>query len=178
MYRSVVKIVNNKDNILRIADLKHKGKPFEYAVKMKEIPEQYRLDNLLFTRKVSLRTIERLVEILVRFHIHTRTSKEIKCHGRPQFINEKINKNFDTISKLKVDEKLRKVLLCFVEDNQSLFLNRIHENKIRDIHGDLHLENIFTLQNRFYLYDRIEFNDSLRYADIAEDVAHLCMHGP
>jgi len=29
--------------------------------------------------------------------------------------------------------------------------------------------------NRFYLYDRIEFNDSLRYADVAEDVAHLAM---
>ena len=25
------------------------------------------------------------------------------------------------------------------------------------------------------MYDRIEFNDSLRYADIAEDVAHLSM---
>jgi aminoglycoside phosphotransferase family enzyme len=29
--------------------------------------------------------------------------------------------------------------------------------------------------NKFYLYDRIEFNDSLRYADVAEDVAHLAM---
>jgi aminoglycoside phosphotransferase family enzyme len=25
------------------------------------------------------------------------------------------------------------------------------------------------------MYDRIEFNDSLRYADIGEDVAHLAM---
>ncbi|MGG6460877.1 MAG: aminoglycoside phosphotransferase, partial [Candidatus Eiseniibacteriota bacterium] len=30
-------------------------------------------------------------------------------------------------------------------------------------------------KNRFYLYDRIEFNDFLRYADVAEDVAHLAM---
>ncbi len=29
--------------------------------------------------------------------------------------------------------------------------------------------------NKFYLYDRIEFNDWLRYADVAEDVAHLAM---
>ena len=28
---------------------------------------------------------------------------------------------------------------------------------------------------KFYLYDRIEFNDTLRYADVAEDVAHLAM---
>jgi aminoglycoside phosphotransferase family enzyme len=30
-------------------------------------------------------------------------------------------------------------------------------------------------QNKFYLYDRLEFNDSLRYADVAEDVAHISM---
>ena len=29
--------------------------------------------------------------------------------------------------------------------------------------------------NRFYLSDRIEFNDSLRYADVTEDMAHLSM---
>ena len=36
-------------------------------------------------------------------------------------------------------------------------------------------KNIFIVKNRFCLYDRIEFNDSLRYADVAEDVAHLSM---
>ena len=41
--------------------------------------------------------------------------------------------------------------------------------------GDLYLKNILVLYPKFYLYDRIEFNDSLRYADIAEDVAHLSM---
>lgn len=35
---------------------------------------------------------------------------------------------------------------------------------------------IFVIRNKFYLYDRIEFNDSLRYADVAEDVAHLSMN--
>ncbi|HET7391890.1 MAG TPA: hypothetical protein VFJ51_13805, partial [Nitrososphaeraceae archaeon] len=46
---------------------------------------------------------------------------------------------------------------------------------VRDIHGDLYLKNIFIVKNKFYLYDRIEFNDSLRYADVAEDIAHLSM---
>ena len=63
----------------------------------------------------------------------------------------------------------------FCPKQQKLFLDRIHKGKIRDIHGDLHLKNVFIVQNRFYLYDRIEFNDALRYADIAEDVAHLSM---
>jgi aminoglycoside phosphotransferase family enzyme len=28
---------------------------------------------------------------------------------------------------------------------------------------------------QYFTYDRLEFNDSLRYADIAEDIAHLSM---
>ena len=134
------------------------------------------MDNLLLIGKVNLRTIERLVGILHKFHLRTQTSVEINKYGKPKFIKEKIKENFDTIAKFaNVDQKLEKILITFVQNNNNLFLDRIHENKIRDIHGDLHLKNVFILQNRFYLYDRIEFNDPLRYADIAEDVAHLSM---
>jgi aminoglycoside phosphotransferase family enzyme len=54
--------------------------------------------------------------------------------------------------------------------------SRIREHKIREIDGDLYLKNIFIVpKKKFYLYDRIEFNDSLRYTDVAEDMAHLSM---
>ncbi len=140
-------------------------------------PQRFRLDNLLSVGDVSFRSIETLANILTKFHVHTGTSKEIQRYGQPKFINDKIRENFNTIANVaNVDDlKLEKVLITFVRDNNNLFLDRIHENKVRDIHGDLHLKNIFFLRNRFYLYDRIDFNDSLRYADIAEDVAHLSM---
>jgi hypothetical protein len=180
MYIGVVKIVDkNNNNILKITSLKHNGKPLEYAVQMREIPQQYRLDRLLSMGDVSFRSIERLANILTKFHTHTITSKEIQRYGQPKFINAKIRENFNTIAKVakvaKVNLELEKVLITFVRDNNNLFLDRIREDKVRDIHGDLHLRNIFIVRNRFYLYDRIEFNDSLRYADISEDVAHLSM---
>jgi aminoglycoside phosphotransferase family enzyme len=34
---------------------------------------------------------------------------------------------------------------------------------------------VFIVDDMFYLYDRIEFNNALRYADVAEDVAHFAM---
>ena len=55
------------------------------------------------------------------------------------------------------------------------FIRELDDGKVREIHGDLYLKNIFIIKDKFYLYDRIEFNDSLRYADVAEDVAHLSM---
>ncbi|HZC49945.1 MAG TPA: hypothetical protein VE244_12890, partial [Nitrososphaeraceae archaeon] len=62
-----------------------------------------------------------------------------------------------------VDPKFENTLILFIKKNKKLFYQRIREAKIRDIHGDLYLKNIFILENnnRFYLYDRIEFNDDL-----------------
>jgi aminoglycoside phosphotransferase family enzyme len=65
----------------------------------------------------------------------------------------------------------------FVKNNEKFFIDRTKSKKIRDIHGDLFLKNILIVKNRkYYLYDRIEFSDSLRYADVAEDIAHLSMN--
>jgi aminoglycoside phosphotransferase family enzyme len=97
-------------------------------------------------------------------------------------MKKKVLENFETLRKLyesnsdNVINKLEKKLISFIENNTSLFNQRIAENKVRDIHGDLYMKNIFIVQkDKFYLYDRIEFNDSLRYADVAEDVAHISM---
>jgi aminoglycoside phosphotransferase family enzyme len=73
----------------------------------------------------------------------------------------------------KTESVFEKRLNRFVRNNNELFARRIDASRIRDIHGDLYMRNIFFFKGRFYMYDRIEFNDSLRYADVAEDVSHL-----
>ena len=180
MYQGVVKIVkeNGKNgNNMRIVNQEENGRALEYAVKMLEIPQKYRMDNLLASGKVTLKTIESLTKTLVKFHRCTPTNAKIKNFGYPESMEKKIHENFDTLAKLKtVDPKFENTLILFVKKNKKLFYQRIREDKIREIHGDLYLKNIFILENnKFYLYDRIEFNDDLRYADIAEDVAHLSM---
>lgn len=180
MYQGVVKIVkeNGKNgNTMRIVNQEENGRALEYAVKMLEIPQKFRMDNLLASGKVTLKTIESLTKTLVKFHRCTPTNAKIKNFGYPESMEKKIHENFDTLAKLKtVDPKFENTLILFVKKNKKLFYQRIREEKIREIHGDLYLKNIFILENnKFYLYDRIEFNDDLRYADIAEDVAHLSM---
>lgn len=198
MYKGVVKVVrsdnninnnymnNHKDVKLQFVDLNHRSKAIEYAVKMKEIPQKFRMDNLVAANKVSLKMIEKLAHTLVEFHRATPTNTTIRHFGRPKFMKAKVLENFETLRKLYDNDDdynntiditmLEKKLISFIENNNPLFHQRIIENKIRDIHGDLYMKNIFIVQqNKFYLYDRIEFNDSLRYADVAEDVAHICM---
>ena len=163
MYQGVVKIVNENGD-KKIINLEQKGRALEYAVKMLEIPQKFRMDNILAVGKVSLKTIENLTKTLVKFHRCTPTNAMIRNFGYPKFIKKKIHENFETLRKLKtVDHKFENTLILFIKKNKKLFYQRIREDKIRDIHGDLYLKNIFILENnRFYLYDRIEFNDDLR----------------
>lgn len=175
MYEGVVKIVKQNSN-LKIMSPEHSGKALEYAVKMIEIPQKYRMDKLVDTKKVNFKTIDKLSTILDNFHRHTPTGVKIKRFGQPKYMQNKVQENFRTLETLsKVNPKYEKKLLLFIKNNTKLFYQRIEDKKIRDTHGDLYLKNIFIVKNRFYLYDRLEFNDSLRYADVAEDVAHLAM---
>ncbi len=183
MYCGVVKVVNQKRRQdsekygLRLVNLNSKEKALEYAVKMLEIPQEFRMDSLLEKDKINSETINKLTSTLVKFHRSTPTNRKIKSFGRPEFMKKKLDENFTTLSRLaNVNHKFERSLNLFVKNNDNLFLERIRDEKIRDIHGDLYLKNVFIMpDSKFYLYDRIEFNDSLRYADVAEDVAHLAM---
>ncbi len=183
MYEGVVKIVKQKkgldvQNGIKVVDLKSRGKALEYAVKMVEIPQKLRMDNLLQEGKVNSDIIDKLTSILVEFHRLCPTSGRIKSFGRPNFIKRKVDENFATLSRLaSINPKFKRNLGLFIKNKRDLLLQRIKDGKIRDIHGDLYLKNIFFMPDnkKFYLHDRIEFNDSLRYADVAEDVAHLAM---
>lgn len=174
MYLGVVKIV--KRDGLHLVNLDSGGRALEYAVKMVEFPQKYQLDNLLLNNRISTKELDTLTDLLVRFHKSARTNSKISSFGRPSILMRIVKENFDTLSGLDHTRSvLRKKLVGYIEENGRLFMKRVHEEKIRDIHGDLNLQNIFLVGGKFYLYDRIEFNDTLRYGDVAHDVAHLAM---
>ena len=175
MYLSVVKIIK-KNSDYKLVSLDENGTALEYALKMKEFPQKSRLDNILKLNRLSKHILDLLIDNLVKFHSTAPMNATISDYGKRQIMRSKIRENFLTISKIgKVDGIFEKKLDLFVKNNNDLFYLRRKDHRIRDIHGDLYLKNIFYVRGKFYMYDRIEFNDSLRYADIAEDVAHLAM---
>jgi aminoglycoside phosphotransferase family enzyme len=175
MYHGKVKIIKT-NNGFRVANLKETGNPLEFAVKMLEIPQKYRMDNLVKFHRMGKSKLDLLVETLINFHSHAHTNSLISKFGTPSSIRTKISENFLTLSKLaKKGSLFQSRLNLFVRDKYDLFERRVRASRIRDIHGDLYLKNIFFMNGKFIMYDRIEFNDSLRYADVSEDVAHLAM---
>jgi hypothetical protein len=62
----------------------------------------------------------------------------------------------------------------YMQKQLPLFQKRIAGGKIRDCHGDLHLQHI-CLTEEILIFDCIEFNQRFRYSDVAADIAFLLM---
>ncbi|MDX1373284.1 MAG: hypothetical protein R3321_12480, partial [Nitrososphaeraceae archaeon] len=125
MYQTVVKIIQ-ENSMYKIVELKQKGKPLEYAVKMLEIPQKFRMDNLVKFGKVDKTMMDNLSNILFKFHESALISNKITMFGHPDFMKEKINENFRTISIFyQMDSILEDRLKIFIENNLNLFYQRM-----------------------------------------------------
>ena len=176
MYLEVVSI-NEAENI-RIGG---EGKPIEYAVKMKRIPEEKIMTKLLEKRKINKKIIDKIAKIIVEFHRKARTNKKISNFGSVEMIENNWKENFDqtkefigkTITQTKFNFLSEKTSE-FMNQNKDLFAKRVHENRIRECHGDIHSGNIF-VADKIYIFDAIEFNERFRYCDVASEIAFLAM---
>ena len=122
--KAVIKILQEKYNHkIKIAGLDDRGHILEYAIKMRELPQQYRMDNLVMSGKVSLETIKRLTNSLVKFHCTTRTNTQIKNFGKPKFVKMKIVENFKTLTKLATIDPNS---IFDVDNNEDGLYNGVH----------------------------------------------------
>jgi len=184
VYLAVVPITMSLRGAKRRSNLLHiegRGKAMEYAVKMKQLPQDRMMDVLLPRGQVTLEMVARVAEKLVGFHRKAETNQKIAAFGRLDVIRQNCDENFAqtekyiglTIPKAKY-ERIKGYTDNFIKSNASLFDKRVREGKIRDCHGDLHAAHVcFT--DDICIYDCIEFNDRFRYSDVASEIAFLAM---
>jgi aminoglycoside phosphotransferase family enzyme len=176
-YLAVVPIVEEKGGFR----IEGRGKAIEYAVKMKQLPQNRMMDVLLPRCQVTSKMVAKVAEKLVNFHQKAETNSEIAAFGRLDVIRHNCDENFAQTEKyigtsITVEEyqHIRSYTDNFIDSNASLFDKRVREGKIRDCHGDLHAAHVcFTYD--ICIYDCIEFNDRFRYSDVASEIAFLAM---
>jgi aminoglycoside phosphotransferase family enzyme len=177
VYLAVVPIIEERGR-LRIEE---RGKAIEYAVKMKQLPQDRMMDVLLPRSQVTLEMVANVAEKLADFHKKAETSQEIAAFGSLGIIRYNCDENFAqtekyigiTIPKAEY-ERLKGYTDNFITNNAGLFEKRVREGRIRDCHGDLHAAHIcFT--DDICIYDCIEFNDRFRYCDVVSEIAFLAM---
>jgi aminoglycoside phosphotransferase family enzyme len=178
LYLEVVPInMSNASNI----KMKGEGEIIEYAVKMRRIPQERMLSNLLTRNEVNDQLIDKIAKIIAEFHSKAETNQSISEYGTLRIIETNWKENFDQTTEFiqkAISEEDFKLIRGRIDDfiarNRPVFEKRIAENKIRDCHGDIHTGNIF-VADRIYIFDAIEFNERFRYSDVASDVSFLAM---
>ena len=158
------------------------GKIAEYSVKMRELPHGWFLSELLAKGAVGEAEINRVIARLHLFYESEHPTSEIEKWGRPEKLKISTDENFvqvepfleKTISPLAFDA-IRFFTNNFYAANKSLFAERIKQRRIRDCHGDLHLDHVHLTSEAVTIFDCIEFNDRFRFIDIANDLAFLAM---
>jgi aminoglycoside phosphotransferase family enzyme len=177
IYLGVVSITKEGERVL----LEGKGELVEYAVKMKQIPEEFLMDKLLEKKKVTPKMIEAVSEKLVNFYFAAETNDRIKSFAKPERIKQDTDENFEQTEKY-IDvtipredyEEVKNGTNDFFKTKEEIFFQRIASDRIRDCHGDLRLEHIFW-GDEISIFDCIEFNERFRYTDVAADIGFLAM---
>ena len=157
------------------------GDTVEYAVKMKRIPDSYLMKTVFEKGQVTQRHLEEIASVLAEFHGNALRNEEIDKFGLPERFKVNTDENFDqvkkymgkTISRNAFDE-ISQWTESFYTANNDLFLARVRRGRIRDCHGDLHMEHICLMEG-LPIIDCIEFNERFRYSDTIADIAFLLM---
>ncbi len=177
LYLGVARITEQKKRLA----VNGRGRVVEYAVLMREMPQDRMMNRLLAAGQVGGKEIKDLVRILTPFYRNAQTGGAVNQDGRVGVIRKNTEENFIEIrpfvGKLISPADYQSVWRYtrrFIDQNHPLFEARIADNRIRDGHGDLHSGNI-CLEPEIQIYDCLEFNHRFRYSDVACDLAFLAM---
>jgi aminoglycoside phosphotransferase family enzyme/predicted kinase len=161
---------------------KAEGEVAEYSVRMRQLPDGWFLSELLAKGLVGKKEINRVISSLHRFYESEKPSREIEEWGMPEKLKVSTDENFTQVESFvgktitpAAFEAIRHFTSSSYTANEKLFRDRIRQHRIRDCHGDLHLDHIHLTPESTTIFDCIEFNDRFRFIDIASDLAFLAM---
>ena len=157
------------------------GTPVEYAVKMVRLPKDRMLRQVLLRGEGDPAMLQRVARTLAEFHDAAETGPEIQAMKGLAGVTFNCEENFaqtekyvDTLVPRERFERIRTGTRLFLKRRAALFEDRARRGRVRDGHGDLHLDSI-CITDPIRIFDCIEFNERFRYQDVAEEVAFLAM---
>ena len=152
----------------------------EYAVKMRRLPEERMLDTLVKEGRVGNKEIHAIAERLVSFHLSAAPDQG-SLYGAPEAIWQRFCSNFKEAKQLigqtitqKEITSIKDYSRRFLTQHRDLLKARFRRERIREGHGDLRAEHI-CLTSDIVVFDCLEFDERLRYCDVASEIAFLAM---
>jgi aminoglycoside phosphotransferase family enzyme/predicted kinase len=158
------------------------GPVIEYAVKMREFPQESLACNVLARGGLTVSHVDDLAELVAAFHGRVGIARADGPYGAPAEILRAALDNLSQILPLPGDpaerESLDALRVWTIDEfarHASAFEGRRRDGFVRECHGDLHLGNIAIVDGRPAIFDCIEFNDHLRWIDVMSEIAFAVM---
>ena len=181
IYLGVVPIIF-KGGAFTSGEVPHEGdNAIEFAVKMRRLPDEQRLDNLATRRNLTADEVRALARRIAEFHA-TASRAEAWRYGAAAAVWQLVVSNTgdteellaDTVStkKLKVIEAYSR---HFVSSHWRFLNMRASGGRVCDGHGDLRADSVYLTDQGIKIVDCLEFSDALRCCDVASEVAFLAM---
>ncbi len=158
-----------------------KGRVVEWVVKMRRLPEERMLDQLVAQHQVSRRDMQDIADQLIRFFRHAARNSSIDRYGKPAQVCALVLGNLQECQQFVgsvFQESDRQFLASayrqYLTLQQPMLEQRVRERRIIDGHGDLRCENI-CLSRPVNIFDCVEFQPAFRCGDSANDFSFLLM---
>jgi aminoglycoside phosphotransferase family enzyme/predicted kinase len=178
IYLDVVAIHGTPDHPSLRAD----GDAIEYAVKMRQFPQEAQLDRALARGDLQFNTIDALAQMIATFHEKVAVAGKDTDYGEPQQVYQPVLENFSQIRErihrdadLELLSQLESWSASSYTALMSVLLQRKADGYIRECHGDMHLRNLAWYYGAPLAFDCLEFNPNLRWIDVISEVAFLVM---
>jgi uncharacterized protein len=195
LYLDVVPITGTADDPRLAGD----GEAIEYAVKMRQFPQEALLNHAIETGRLLPEHIDKLAEEIADFHARAAVAKtegETSPFGTPQKILAAAWGNFQVLLEQELDQgnprgesrlptelnssevQLHGLLTWTRTQAKRLserFIQRKNEGAVRECHGDMHLGNMLLEDGEIVIFDGIEFNADFRWIDVLSEVAFCLM---
>lgn len=158
------------------------GEPWEYAVVMARFEQSHLLGRELAEHRLEITAMDRLADALADFHATVAAASPDTTFGRPDAVRVPVAENLASLRGADVAGEERTLLeqIAVWCDREHARLRNVFEarrqaGRIRECHGDLHLGNMVLIDGTIVIFDGIEFSESLRWIDVASEIAFCVM---
>jgi hypothetical protein len=158
---------------LYLAVVEFDGEP---AVQMRRFDETGRLDHVSARGELSAAHLSALARTIADFHAGAALAAADGRFGAPAQVLAAAMENFAELDALlpAAAPRLQALRQWTGEEFarcRATFAERRRAGRIRECHGDLHLGNLVLIDGEVTPFDCIEFNEDLRWIDVASEIA-------
>ena len=153
----------------------------DFAVKMRRLPDDRRLDGMIAAGSATSEDISRIAQRIAEFHAGA-SNREAWTNGSAAAVWQMIEGNLRETEGIVADTLSRGKLAAvetyshrYVSAHWEFLNQRARDRRVLEGHGDLRTDCIYLMPDGIEITDCLEFSDALRYCDAASEIAFLAM---